>query len=91
MEEKFQLIHPDSSKKLGRIDAAKYQQMKTAMLKALKGKTLNHTDLMQAIHDDIDATFDGATGWYAQGVKLDLEARKIIIRTSEKPQRYHLA
>ena len=34
--------------------------------------------------------FYGSIAWYAETVKLDLEARKLIERTSSKPQKYRL-
>jgi len=34
--------------------------------------------------------FSGNVGWHVMVVKLDLEARKLIERTSSSPQKYRL-
>ena len=34
--------------------------------------------------------FDGGVQWYGETVKLDLEARGVIERTNDKPQKYKL-
>jgi hypothetical protein len=34
--------------------------------------------------------FSGNVGWHVMVVKLDLEARRLIERTSSRPQKYRL-
>jgi hypothetical protein len=40
--------------------------------------------------NDLKGKFSDNISWYAETVKLDLEARKKIERTSSKPQKYRL-
>jgi hypothetical protein len=43
---------------------------------------------MSQLNKILDGKFSGNISWYAETVKLDLEARRIIERTSSKPQKY---
>ena len=81
--------HPQG--KSGRsIDKARYDKMAKAIRSALRGNELTHTELMSNVTKALDGKFDGNIGWYAETVKLDLEARKTIERTTSRPQRYRL-
>lgn len=88
-EEKVQLQHPQG-KNMPKIDMEKYELIKTEMLEVLKGRELTHTVLLKEVEDHLRGTFEGNVGWYAEGVKLDLEAKKLIKRDSSKPQKYSL-
>jgi len=72
------------------ISKDKYELVKQAILSGLRDKELTHTELFQELNKSLKATFSGNISWYAETVKLDLEARKIVERTSSKPQRYRL-
>jgi hypothetical protein len=72
------------------IDKQKYETLKKAILSALRGKELTHTELFKRLNTKLKGKFEGNISWYAETVKLDLEARKIIERTSSKPQKYRL-
>jgi hypothetical protein len=77
--------------KTGRnINKESYDTMKHALLSTLKGHELTHNDLFEQIKKRLKGKFDGNVSWYAETVKLDLEARKIIERTSSKPQKYRV-
>jgi hypothetical protein len=88
-EEKLLTKHPlgKSGKK---IDKQKYETLKKAILSALQKKELTHTELFDRLNKSLTGKFSGSINWYAETVKLDLEARKIIERTSLKPQKYRL-
>jgi hypothetical protein len=88
MPEKIQTLHPDPAKTGRNIAIEKYDLIKSTMLKVLKNGPLTHTGLMDAMNAGLAGKFDGNIGWYSETVKLDLEARKIIGRTSDKPQKY---
>jgi len=72
------------------IDKQKYETLKRAILSALRSTELTHTELFKQLYKSLNKKFSGNIGWYGETVKLDLEARKIIGRTSSKPQKYRL-
>src|ERR1700745_3286042 len=72
------------------IDKQKYETLKKAILSALRSKELTHTELFKQLNKNLNKEFSGNISWYGETVNLDLEARKIIGRTSSKPQRYRL-
>ncbi|HVZ67072.1 MAG TPA: hypothetical protein VG917_02315 [Patescibacteria group bacterium] len=82
-------LHPQG--KTGRkISKDKYNSIKKALLEVLKGKALTHNELFEALNKKLEGKFDGNINWYGETLKLDLEARKIIERTNDKPQKYKL-
>src|SRR5205823_3398756 len=88
-EGKILTKHP--SGKTGRnIDRQKYEPVKRAILSALQDKELTHTELFSQLNKSLKSKFSGNVSWYGETVRLDLEARKIIERTSSKPQKYRL-
>lgn len=73
-----------------RVDAAKYADMKQALLKVLPKKAPGYTfdEIKQAVKPLLpEATFPGgkACGWWAKTVQLDLEAKGVLQRTDAKP------
>ena len=88
-EGKIQTLHPQG--KSGRqIDKEKYDSMKQAILSVLRGNELTHNELFEQLEKHLKGKFSGNISWYAETLKLDLEARKRIERTSDKPQKYRL-
>jgi hypothetical protein len=73
------------------ISKGNYDLFRAAILAALKGRELTHTELVDQLHKSLNGRFAGNVGWYAETVKLDLEAGKAIERTSSKPQRYRVS
>jgi hypothetical protein len=88
-EEKILTKHP-LGKSGKNIDKQKYETLKKAILSALKQKELTHTELFTKLNKTLKGKFSGNISWYAETVKLDLEARKTIERTSAKPPTYRL-
>ena len=72
------------------IDKQKYEKLKRAILSALRSTELTHTELFKQLNKNLNKKFSGNISWHGETVKLDLEARKIIGRTSSKPQKYRL-
>lgn len=72
------------------IDKQRYETLKKAILSTLRTKELTHTELFDRINKSLKGKFSGNISWYAETVKLDLEARKTIERTSAKPPKYRL-
>jgi hypothetical protein len=86
-EDKILTKHPLG--KSGRnIDRHKYEALKRAILSALKKKELTHTELFNQLNTSLKDRFSGNISWYGETVKLDLEARGMIERTSSKPEKY---
>jgi len=81
--------HPQgkSNKPVGKRD---YETFKAAILSALRRKELTHTELLNELTGSLKGKFTGNVGWHLMVVKLDLEARKVIERTSSSPQKYRL-
>jgi hypothetical protein len=88
-EEKILTKHP-LGKSGKNISKQKYDTLKGAILSALKNKELTHTELFDHLNKSLKGRCQGNVSWYGETVKLDLEARKIIERTSSKPQKYRL-
>ena len=72
------------------ISKQKYEALREAILSALRSRELTHTELFNQLNKRLKSKFAGNISWYGETVKLDLEARKIIQRTSSKPQKYRL-
>ncbi len=88
LEEKVLTKHPEGKKGVN-ISKAKYDVVRAALTGSLRKKPLTHNELIAAMTKTLDGTFDGSIP-YTEGVKLDLEARGVIKRTDDKPQRYRL-
>lgn len=89
-KETIQTLHPDPAKRNKVIALDKYIQVRDALLEILVEHEPTHTELMEELYARLKATFEGGVQWYGETVKLDLEARALIIRTKEKPERYRL-
>lgn len=72
------------------IAVEKYEAMKKAMLAALRANELTHNELFAKLESALKGKFSGNVSWYAETIKLDLEARKMIERTTGKPAKYRL-
>jgi hypothetical protein len=89
-EAQIQTLHPQPGKINKRISLEKYNVIKQNILSILADADLTHTELMEKLYDKVKNSFEGGVQWYAETVKLDLEAREIIERTSTKPVKYKL-
>ncbi|MCL5428604.1 MAG: hypothetical protein M1347_02215 [Chloroflexi bacterium] len=89
-EEKILTKHPLEGKSGKRISKQNYETLKKAILFALKGKELTHTELFDQLHRNLRGKISGNISWYGETVKLDLEARKIIERTASKLPTYRV-
>jgi uncharacterized FlgJ-related protein len=88
--EQIQTLHPQIGKTNKRISLEKYLVIKENILSILSIKEPTHTELMEAIYENLKVTFEGGIQWYGEIVKLDLEAMGIIERTGSKPEKYRL-
>lgn len=94
MERKIQLKHPVGKKAIN-MDHEKYSIMEDTLLNCLKEKPeLTHKEILNAITKHFKKNkikFVGSVEWHMEWVKLDLEARKKIIRTNATlPVKYNL-
>jgi SOS response regulatory protein OraA/RecX len=88
-EEKILTKHP-VGKSGKNISKQKYEALREAILAALQNRELTHTELFNQLNKRLRSKFAGNISWYGETVKLDLEARKMIERTSSTPQKYRL-
>jgi hypothetical protein len=88
--DKIQTLHPDPNKKGRSIDKDKYNTLKATILEILKDREPTHNELFEEIDRRLKGKFDGNAGWYGETLKLDLEARKIIERTKDRPAKYRI-
>ena len=77
-----------------RVNKAKFEAMKLAVLKVLpkSAQGMSVADLGKGVLPHLPQSLfpGGATsGWWVKAVQLDLEARNIIGRTKTKPLRLH--
>jgi hypothetical protein len=89
-EDKIQTLHPQPGKVNKLISVSKYNIIRKNILAILAKKELTHTELMEGLFNNVKDSFEGGVQWYGETVKLDLEARKIIERTKDKPEKYKL-
>jgi len=90
MAEKTVLTKHPLGKRGRNISKQKYETVKRAMISALRSRELTHAELTGALVERLEGKFEGNISWYGETVKLDLEARKTIQRTTSRPQRYRL-
>jgi hypothetical protein len=88
--ELIQTLHPQEGKTNKRISLDKYDFIRENILTILAEFEPTHTELMEELYSRVKDNFEGGVQWYGETVKLDLEARQIIIRTNTKPQKYKL-
>jgi len=79
--------HPEYS---GKVNRAKYENMKTAMLKVLPSSAPGHKvkDVIEALKPYLSQELfpEGQTaGWWQKTVQLDLEAKGLVVRADIKP------
>ncbi len=87
MATKMQLIHP-AGKKAVRMEDIKYDILKKYLLQCLQSHgEATHNELQNYVQGAFvkdQIVFEGAIGWHAEWVKLDLESRGIIKRNTNK-------
>ena len=91
--EKIVVENVNTPGRTGKVDAAKYNAVKRAMLKVLPDNApgLTHAELCTAMKPHLEELFPGGAkiGWWSKTVQLDLEAKKVLYREDSKPLRWH--
>ncbi|MEM7080528.1 MAG: hypothetical protein AAF513_18060 [Pseudomonadota bacterium] len=77
-----------------RVDATKYQAVRTALLAVLPSDPpgLTQREMIDATAQRVDqALFPGGAkaGWWVKTVQLDLEAKGVMRREASKPLRWY--
>ena len=91
MQEKIKTLHPHGKNGVN-MSRAKYDQLKTAVEKALQKGPLTFSQLLDKVQSDLSGHFEGSISWYCEYVKLDLEARGLVKRVeNQKPQLLELS
>jgi hypothetical protein len=88
--ELIQTLHPQKGKTNKKISLDKYHFIKENILAILAESEPTHTELMEELYSRVKDNFEGGVQWYGAAVKLDLEARQMIVRTKTKPEKYKL-
>ncbi|MEL6750785.1 MAG: hypothetical protein AAFO70_01745 [Pseudomonadota bacterium] len=94
MSDKIEVENVNHPGKTERVDRAKYDAMRTALLDVLTSDQPGMTQaefkaaLLPALPDELFP--GGATvGWWSKTVQLDLEAKGIVARSPTKPLRFY--
>lgn len=93
-DDKIEVENFTSPGRTHRVDRAKYEAMKTALLQVLplEAPGLGVADAKAQLLPLLpDALFPGGdkAGWWLKAVQLDLEAKQVIARAATKPVRLH--
>jgi hypothetical protein len=91
MDQKILTLHPQGKTGVN-ISKVKYDQMRATILDTLATHgEMTFKDLNDAVGAKLDGKFDGSISWYCISVKLDLEARSVLMRVPKtSPQRIRL-
>ena len=94
--EKIEIENVNHPGRTERVDRAKYEAMKTALLAVLPTTSpgLTVAEAQAALIPLLPQTLfpEGAkAGWWLKAAQLDLEAKGIILRENTKPLRLHLS
>ena len=94
-EEKIEVCNVNTPGKTMRVDRAKYEDMRAALVQTLPrgAPGLSAKDARSTLLHHLDPALfpDGATsGWWFKTVQLDLEAKGIVNRTTRKPLTFYL-
>ncbi len=92
MNDRILTLHPEGKQGV-KISKKKYEQIKNAILLVLRERgEIAFKDLPDAVAQKLDGVFEGSIIWYVVTVKLDLEARGLLVRVPKKtPQRIRRA
>ncbi|MCY6381532.1 DUF6958 family protein [Hoeflea prorocentri] len=93
-DEKIEVENPNTPGRTERVDRAKYEAMRVALLPVLPDSPpgLKVADAKEALLKHLDQKlFPGGAkaGWWLKAVQLDLEAKGIIARAEGSPVRLY--
>lgn len=93
-DDKIEVENINVPGQVSRVDRAKYEAMKSALLSGLTDTAPGMTaaEMKAALLANLDQTlFPGGekSGWWMKSVQLDLEAKGVVRRTNTKPLRFY--
>ncbi len=93
MSDKIEVENINTPGKTTRVNAAKYNAMRDAMMRVMSHEAPGDTakEIKEATKPHLPETLfpSGATsGWWAKTVQLDLEAKGVVKRSGTKPLRF---
>jgi hypothetical protein len=84
MTEKIMTLHPEGKNGVN-IDRDKYDIMHSTILYLLQEHApIGFTPLMEMVKGELEGKFEGSVSWFFTTVKLDMEARGVVGRKTEK-------
>jgi hypothetical protein len=87
VEEKILTLHPDG-KKGKNIPLSKYNTTRECLLGIFKDHPeISHKDLTRLSNERLSGKLDGNISWHMETVLLDLMARGVVEKVSDKPVR----
>jgi len=81
-EDRILSLHPQGKKGVN-IELSKYLTLREVVLECLSTREMTATEIFRCSEERLSGDFEGSVGWYAESVKLDLEARGIIARSKK--------
>lgn len=91
MDDTILTLNPARGKQGVRISRAKYDQVRAAIVAALRQhETLTFKELAAAVNTALAGRFEGSITWYLTCVKLDMQARKELTVSGASPQQIRL-
>ncbi|RYH03834.1 hypothetical protein EU805_00225 [Salipiger sp. IMCC34102] len=87
-DDKVEVRNVNAPDHVSRVDRAKYETMKTAMLSIMSSDPMTAAQIKEGVLPRLPAALfpEGKTaGWWLKCVQLDLEARGILQRHKTKP------
>ena len=95
-DEKIEIENATSPGRTTRVDRAKYEAMRAALMPILPTEPpgLKVADAKAALLPNLDQTlFPGGdkAGWWLKAVQLDLEAKGVIARAKGSPVRLYIS
>ena len=93
-EEKIEIENVNTPGRKTNVNAVKYREMKSSLLKVLPTKSpgLTHKEILIAVRKILSENiFPGGetSEWWSKTVQLDLEAKNILVREATKPLRWY--
>ncbi len=91
MSERIMTLHPEGKQGVN-IEKEKYDVVRQAIITALQAnQPQTFSGLEQAVSAQLVGNFEGSVSWYFTTVKLDLEARQVVMRVpGTRPQQIRL-